>query len=231
MTESRIPATARLCDLPVECFEVVTSPGLGPTSDGVEGLAAGPSQSIEPATAQQSEPLSFDALYHDEFAFAWRNLRRLGVPENQLRDAAQDVFLVVHRRLPEFEGRGTLRAWLYSIVLRVAAQYRRARRRKDLGHTEDAQLIEDTWRPGPEHRAEQNQSLRRLLELLERLDEAKRDVFILANLEGMTAPEIAGALELKLNTVYSRLRAARRELREALDQQQKLEGGSHGNAR
>jgi RNA polymerase sigma-70 factor (ECF subfamily) len=190
-----------------------------------ELMAGGTSRLIEPSEAESDGPLAFDTLYEREFAFAWRNLRRLGVPENQLRDAAQDVFLVVHRRLPEFEGRGTVRAWLYSIVLRVAAQHRRTRRRKELGDTEDAELVEDTRGAGPEHRAEQNQSLRRLIELLEQLDEGKREVFILANLEGMTAPEIASALELKLNTVYSRLRAARRELREALAQRTLDEGG------
>jgi len=161
-------------------------------------------------------PISFEALYEAEFAFAWRNLRRLGVAEWQLRDAAQDVFLVVHRRLAEFEGRGTPRAWLYSIIVRVAAQYRRTQLRKQLEHTEDAHQLADTEGLGPEHGAEQNEHLRLLLALLDALDEAKREVFILAELEEMTAPEIASALEIKLNTVYSRLRAARVELREAL---------------
>jgi len=63
------------------------------------------------------------------FEFVWRNLRRLGVAESALRDSAQEVFLIVHRRLGEFEGRGTLRAWLYSILRRVAADERRWRRR------------------------------------------------------------------------------------------------------
>jgi RNA polymerase sigma-70 factor (ECF subfamily) len=138
------------------------------------------------------------------------------VRESQLRDAAQDVFLVVHRRLSEFEGRGTPRAWLYSIIVRVAAQYRRTQRRKQLDNTEDAHLVADSQSPGPEQDAQQNEHLRLLLGLLAELDPGKREVFVLAELEEMTAPEIASALEIKLNTVYSRLRAVRRELREAL---------------
>jgi RNA polymerase sigma-70 factor (ECF subfamily) len=58
--------------------------------------------------------LSFAELYKSHFALVWRNRRRLGVPEARLRDAAQDAFLVVHRRLSEFEGRGTVEAWLWS---------------------------------------------------------------------------------------------------------------------
>ncbi|HTU57497.1 MAG TPA: sigma-70 family RNA polymerase sigma factor, partial [Polyangiales bacterium] len=65
--------------------------------------------------------LEFDAVYEEHFDFVWRNLRRLGVREGELRDAAQDAFLVVHRRLAQFDGVGSVRAWLYSIVRRVAA--------------------------------------------------------------------------------------------------------------
>lgn len=189
-------------------FEFVTSPLAWPPHEMADPLPA--------SVTTGPQPVSFEALYDAEFAFAWRNLRRLGVAEWQLRDATQDVFLVVHRRLAEFEGRGTPRAWLYSIIVRVAAQHRRTQRRKQLDHTEDAHQVADTESPGPEHGAEQNEHLRLLLGLLAALDAGKREVFILAELEEMTAPEIASALEIKLNTVYSRLRAARLELREAL---------------
>lgn len=166
---------------------------------------------------------SFDEVYETQFAFAWRNLRRLGVRESQLRDAAQDVFLVVYRRLADFEGRGPLSAWLYSIVVRVASQYRRTRLRKDLEHTEDPDGVADTSRLGPEDNAGHNEDVRLLMELLDALDEGKREVFVLSDLEGLTAPEVAELLELKLNTVYSRLRAARLELKAALEQRRGAE--------
>ncbi|HEU5077098.1 MAG TPA: sigma-70 family RNA polymerase sigma factor, partial [Polyangiaceae bacterium] len=123
----------------------------------------------------------------------------------------------VHRRLDGFEGRGPLRAWLYSIVVRVASQYRRTRLRKDLEHTEDPDGVADTTTLGPEDNAGQNEDVRLLLELLDELEEGKREVFVLADLEGLTAPEVADLLELKLNTVYSRLRTARLELKAALE--------------
>ena len=177
---------------------------------------------VEPSMAALApeggvEVQSFEEVYEAEFAFAWRNLRRLGVAESQLRDAAQDVFLVVHRRLADFEGRGSLRAWLYSIVVRVASQYRRTRLRKDLKDTEDPDGVADTTSLGPEGNAEQNEDVRLLLTLLAELDTAKREVFVLSDLEGLTAPEIAAVLDVKLNTVYSRLRGARQELRTALE--------------
>lgn len=183
--------------------------------------AAAPSQ----GSAEQGgvEVQSFDEVYETQFAFAWRNLRRLGVRESQLRDAAQDVFLVVYRRLADFEGRGPLRAWLYSIVVRVASQYRRTRLRKDLEHTEDPDGVADTNTLGPEDNAGHNEDVRLLMELLDALDEGKREVFVLSDLEGLTAPEVAELLELKLNTVYSRLRAARLELKAALEQRRGAE--------
>src|SRR5262245_56928203 len=73
--------------------------------------------------------LDFQGVYAEEFAFVWRSLRALGVRPDLLDDAAQDAFLVVHRRLGEFEGRSTLRTWLFSIVEHVAFNYRRAVRR------------------------------------------------------------------------------------------------------
>jgi RNA polymerase sigma-70 factor (ECF subfamily) len=161
--------------------------------------------------------VTFAALYSEHFAFVWRNLRRLGVPESGLRDAAQDVFLVVHRRLTEFEGRGTIQAWLYSILRRVAADFRRRGRRKDLSDHEQAETIADASDPGPEDRAARGEALQLLLELLDELDEDKRDILVLVDLEGMTVPEAAEAGSCNLNTAYSRLRAARQQMQEGLE--------------
>ena len=177
---------------------------------------------VEPSLAARtpeggSEVQSFEEVYEAQFAFAWRNLRRLGVAESQLRDAAQDVFLVVHRRLAEFEGRGSLRAWLYSIVVRVASQYRRTRLRKDLRDTEDPDRVADTSSLGPEDSAEQNQDVRLLVALLAELDPARREVFVLSDLEGMTAPEISELTRLPLSNVYTRLRRARIAFTKAWD--------------
>jgi RNA polymerase sigma-70 factor, ECF subfamily len=162
--------------------------------------------------------LDFDVVYREHFDFVWRNLRRLGVTESGLRDAAQDVFLVVHRRLREFEPRGSLRSWLYSILRRVAAAHKRQDGRRRSDDSEQADLLADESTASPEHCAVHSQALRLLLGLLDRLDDDKRDALVLVDLEGMSAPEASAILELNLNTLYSRLRSARQQMREGLMQ-------------
>ncbi len=161
--------------------------------------------------------LSFAALYKEHFPFVWRNLRRLGVPESGLRDAAQDVFMVVHRRSNEFEGRGTLQAWLFSILRRVAADHRRHSRRKDLTDAQLTDTLEDPGEPGPESRAARGEAVQLLMKLLDSLDEEKRDLLVLVDLEGLSVPEAAQAVNCNLNTAYSRLRVARQLMQEGLE--------------
>jgi len=152
---------------------------------------------------------SFNDAYEQHFDLVWCGLRSLGVREAQLDDAAQDVFLVVHRRLGDFEGRSTLKTWIYGIVVRVAKDYRRREHRKGGLSPMDFEVADIG--PGPEEHVDEAQSRRALRMLLEMLDEDKREVFVLAELEELTAPEIAETLQINLNTVYSRLRAARRD--------------------
>jgi RNA polymerase sigma-70 factor (ECF subfamily) len=161
-------------------------------------------------------PPCFREVYDGYFDFVWRTLRRMGVPLSQLDDAAQDVFLVVHRRLGDFEGRSSLKTWLFGIVLRIASDARRSagrRRTEPLSEQEPASVSMDT----PAEATERAEAARLVRDLLEQLEEGKRAVFVLAELEQMTAPEIAEALGVNLNTVYSRLRAARREFVCALE--------------
>jgi len=175
------------------------------------------SEPTEQAVGSLATPApSFDTIYEQEFEFVWRNLRRLAVPEASLRDVAQDVFLVIHRRLPEFEGRAPLRSWIYSILTRVVRQHRRSARRRDVSSAQEPDEVADAGAPSPHSRAEQSEHLALLVQLLADLDDEQRSVFVLSELEGMTAPEVAAALDVKLNTVYSRLRLARQHLREQL---------------
>lgn len=154
----------------------------------------------------------FAKIYAEYFRSIWRTLRRLGVAPPQLDDAAQDLFLVVHRRLPEFDGR-SLRGWLYAIAVRVASDYRRGvlhRRTQPL----DGTLPDPA--PDPARKSELHESVRLLYTLLGELSEPKRTVFVLSELEELSVPEIAEALGENLNTVYSRVRAARAEFEAAL---------------
>ncbi len=159
---------------------------------------------------------SFIEVYDTMFDFVAVSLRRLGVPPANLDDAAQEVFMVVHRRLGEFEGRSTLKTWLTRIAVNVAADHRRLTRRKG-GHDELPETLVDGQTRDPHQQAEHAESIARLYRLLATLDDDHRTVFVLVELEQMTAPEIADVLQVKLNTVYSRLRVARERFQAALD--------------
>lgn len=160
---------------------------------------------VAPATATRG---AFAELYREHFAFVWRILRRLGVPTEALEDAAQEVFLVLHRRLPGLAPEVSLRSWLFGTARRVAADARRGQHRRERRLNALAVVAADGRQDLPIAQAEAAEFVQRFLE---RLDPDRRMVFVLADLEGMTAPEIAEALSIKLNTVYSRLRTARAE--------------------
>jgi RNA polymerase sigma-70 factor, ECF subfamily len=165
---------------------------------------------------------SFDEVYAAHFAFVWRVLRTFGVPDSGLEDAAQDVFVVVHRRLPEFEGRAAITTWLFAIARRVACAVRR-RGGRDAARTEPLETepagTADTFAA-----LSRAQAVTTVMAILDTMDEDKRIVFALVELEQMSVPEVAKLLELNLNTAYSRLRLARQAF-EALVRA-RFEGGA-----
>ena len=170
--------------------------------------------------ALQSVP-PFEVIYNEHFDLVFRNIRRLGVPEALVDDAVQEVFLVVYRRLGQFEGRSSLKTWIFSIVTRVASDHRRSIRRKsphlrNADSAVDADDIADERAEGPHERMERLEGVQLLHRLLDEIDDDKRIVLVLAELEAMTVPEIADTLGENLNTIYARLRAARREFEQAV---------------
>jgi RNA polymerase sigma-70 factor (ECF subfamily) len=180
-------------------------------------------RSAEPTTSPQAR--SFDELYCQHFDFVWRNLRRLGVQEGLVEDAAQDAFVVVHRRLGDLHPDASAKAWLFGIALRVAHDYRRSRRRKPaFSFDADTHVSPDA---GPFEDAAATEARALLERFLSTLDEPKRAVFVLAELEDMSAPEISQALGAGTNTIYSRLRTARALFVDFLAQQEQQRGG-HG---
>jgi RNA polymerase sigma-70 factor (ECF subfamily) len=155
------------------------------------------------ASAAGAIAMSFDEVYAAHFAFVWRVLRTFGVAEAGLEDAAQDVFVVVHRRLPEFEGRSALTTWLFAIARRVACAHRRK-------HDRTEQLADEPAGAADTFAAfSRAQAAATVMEILDTMDEDKRIVFALVELEQLSVPEVARMLELNLNTAYSRLRLAR----------------------
>jgi RNA polymerase sigma-70 factor (ECF subfamily) len=158
----------------------------------------------------------FDSLYGEYFSFVWRMLWRLGVPPASVADAAQDVFVVVHRRLGDLRGADVARSWVYGIVVRVAQDYRRSVRRKGTRPGPDPEEVPDASILGADEQLEQREAVALLDELLNSLDDDRREVLVLVELERMTVPEIADLLGANVNTIYTRLRAARRDFEQAL---------------
>lgn len=175
-----------------------------------------------PATRLDPDPspaagLTVAELYDQHAAMVFRALRALGVPDASLDDAVQDVFLVVHRRLADFEGRSAVTTWLYGIARRVAADHRRKR---PLGTGPLATLTElpelPDRGPAPDQTLARRRAARTVMEILETMDPDKREVFALMELEQLSAPAVAEMIGVPLNTVYSRLRLARQRFEQAV---------------
>jgi RNA polymerase sigma-70 factor (ECF subfamily) len=158
-----------------------------------------------------------DKVYAEHFRYVWRCLRALGVRDSALDDAVHDVFLVVQQKLEGFDGQAALTTWLYAIALRVARRAR-ANARKDawrFASVGDESLADIAVAAGalseehPERALERGERLSLARRALDRLDDDKREAFVLAQVEQMSAPEIAEITGLPLNTVYSRIRAAK----------------------
>ena len=161
---------------------------------------------------------SFERLYDEFFDFVYRNARRLGVPRSAADDVVQEVFVVLHRRLAEYDGRATLQSWLYGILANTVRDYRRAFRRKQapLVADGDEQLDPASSTASPEQRTQLKQDLTLLMKLLDDLPEAQRELIVLSDLEQMSVPEICACIGGNSNTVQSRLRVARETLKAKL---------------
>ncbi|MDF3064413.1 MAG: polymerase sigma factor RpoE [Polyangiaceae bacterium] len=165
---------------------------------------------------------TFEAVYAETFPIVWRSARRLGVLPSAIDDVVQEVFVAVHRQLEQFEGRCAVKTWVFGILLRVVGNYRRTRRRKGAGRStssvvDDPDALVADQALGPLEQAQARQAALIVRELLETLPETHAAVFVMSQLEGMTAPEIAEATATNLNTVYSRLSAAKRDFSRALE--------------
>ncbi len=164
--------------------------------------------------------VAFDKVYETHFAFVFRNAKRLGVADANVDDVVQEVFVVVYRRLGDYDGRTSMRGWIYGILCNVVREYRRSRRRKEAplcsfdpeGPSAAGTASSD---PGPIDLVERQEAARFLFGLLDTLDDEKREILVLAELEQMNIPEIGQTLGLNVNTLYSRLKAAKKALAQA----------------
>lgn len=170
-----------------------------------------------PASRAPSREERFLALYDELSPMAFRMARRLGVPDEALDDVVQEIFVVVHRRLPEFAERSSPKTWVTGIALRVVQGFRRGARRR-LSRLEPTAEVDEypVHAHGPEVEAERGEAVAFLRAFLDQLDDDKRTAFVLCELEQLTAPEIAEVTGANLNTVYARIRAARRLFEDAI---------------
>ena len=191
-------------------------------------LASSGAIAVALAADASSPHLELEAVYEEYSDFVFRICRQLGVPDHAAEDVTHDVFMVVARRLDDYAGRGTLRSWLYGVTRRVVMHYHRGRTRAARRlrvvpqGTPSAGL--DEAPPDPESVVEARQTRDAVWALVEGIPRAKREPFVMSDLEGMTAPEIAEALELNVNTVYARIRAGRRAFEKALVRLRRKEG-------
>jgi RNA polymerase sigma-70 factor (ECF subfamily) len=165
-------------------------------------------------------------IYAEYAKFVWRNLRRLGVPPSAVEDAVQDVFLVIHRQLPEFAGRSSLRTWIFGIVLRVASRQRDKHRSNQQRFTSVAGDSLDVMTANDQSPLDllvQRRAADLIYGVLHEMDEDKRTILVMVELEQMSVVEAADVLEIKVNTAYTRLRLAR----QALEAQIKRALGEH----
>ncbi len=177
--------------------------------------ASGQTTPDRPHRPAHDLPQSLEEVYARHSGFVWRVVRRMGISEDAVEDVMHEVFLVVHRRLHEFDGRVALTTWLYHITRGVVSNHQRSRRREQ----RRLQLVDPqpTPAPDPEAQTRRGQAAAFVRTFLEQLDPKKREVFQLAELEGLPMPEVAELTGLNLNTAYSRLRAARQRFQRAVE--------------
>jgi RNA polymerase sigma-70 factor (ECF subfamily) len=173
-------------------------------------------------------PRTLQDVYARHSGFVWRIALRMGIPEHAVEDVMHEVFLVVNRRLREYDGRVSMTTWLYHQTRGVVSNYQRGRRRE----RQRIALVDPKPAPAPDPeleagRAEAADFVQRFVD---RLDPDKREVFVLADLEGLSVPEVAEALGIKLNTAYSRLRAARERFAQAVQRMRAAESGRSGRS-
>lgn len=174
-----------------------------------------------PLDVARAEVLAFDDVYEQHIGFVWRVLRSLGVPPAQLEDAAQDVFVVVHRRLPEFEGRAAITTWLFAITRKIAANHRKRAVPPPALPEPSASASADPFRD-----AARAEAAAQVAAILDRMDEDKRLVFTLVELEHVSVADVARMLGINANTAASRLRLARGEFAAAVKRAKAQSGGS-----
>lgn len=174
---------------------------------------------VVPSAAKSVEsssgPVDFESVYDQCFSFVWRMARRFGVAEESLDDVSQEVFFIVHKRLETFAGQSSLKTWVFGILYNVVLSHRRTLSRKSPAHRSVAPPVDPTTvadsAAGPYEHASTSEAARIARQLLDSMDEDKRTILVLVELEEMSVAEVAVVMGVNLNTAHARLRAARKQ--------------------
>jgi len=181
----------------------------------------------DPDAAAERE-LIHRALWQGEFAVLVRRFQRLaaviaqrlGVPEQELEEVCQEIFLRVYRFLPNYRGEAPLRAWVGRIAHNTAQTWLSQRRRLDRNEapaeTRPAESAHEPSQPAPEKRLLRRQAHKLLHEQIERLPPHYRTALALYHLEEMSVREAALVMAVPENTFKSYLLRARQRLKTAL---------------
>lgn len=151
-------------------------------------------------------PPRFEDVYAEQFTMVWRLVSHR-VPASALDDVVQEVFIVVHRKLPEFQSRSTIRTWVYGIVRLVIRDYLRNHGNRPAGEALAHEPVCEAELPSD--LLARKEALSVLDEALLRMTEEQREAFLLMDVEQMTSREVAESLGVNDNTVRTRVRAAR----------------------
>lgn len=156
-------------------------------------------------------PIVLETLYRQELGYVLQSLKRLGVPAASVEDVAHDVFITVKSRLQDYDEARPVRPWLFGIAMRSAANHRaKAHLRRETNEEADAVDLSH----GPAELSEAASARRLVARALKSLEDDKRSIFILHELDEVPVPEAALALGVPVDTAWSRLRAARRQFNE-----------------
>ena len=170
---------------------------------------------------------SFKEVYEQYFEFVWSSARRLGIQPSAMDDVIQEVFIAIHSRLHTLKRPEALRSWVYGVVRRTASNHRRAARAHTGTNSSEIGYGEPQSRePTPLEQTERNADLQLLTSLLDSLDEPKREIFALVEIEELSVTEAAEVLDIPLNTAYSRLRTARQVFEAAVARHEALNKGT-----
>jgi RNA polymerase sigma-70 factor, ECF subfamily len=175
-------------------------------------VQGGDSLPAEPALG--SDRAGFESLYEQHFEFTWRVLRHLGLGEASVHDGCQELWLVVHRRLPTVAIHAQVRSWLFGIAVNVVRNQRRGAARRRCDPSLPVWLAAPGLDPEAAHAA--RETCAAVQSFLETLDDNDRWIFVFNVIESMSAEETALALGIDVDSVYQRVRTLRRAIRRRL---------------